>query len=132
MAVLNLYVLSKNTRFQLTPPIQPDILESMNTDIFSQAFGFLACAGVLVVIALVAIVSLSIGWRRGRKAASLNPVIQPPNTPPYENGDFIGVPATGPAQADERNYPSENMIGSSGFGAQRNEPLDDPGQDKES
>lgn len=101
----------------------------MNTGIFSQAVGLLACAGAMLVIVLVALVALATGMRRGRKENRSNPIIQPPTAPPFEEGDFGGVPTTGGVQEYEREYRPDPMIGSSGFEAQTYEPGREPDDD---
>ena len=90
----------------------------MNTGIFSQAVGFLACAGVVILIALVGLVVLA---RRSQRGDYGNPVIQPPRATPFEDGDFGGVPTTGAAQEHAAQKRRENIIGSSGFEAQTDE-----------
>lgn len=115
---INSYKYRQYFRLSIDSPKAAGYIQYMNTSIFSQAIGLLACAGVMGLMVLVALVSLSTGMRRGRKTSVNNPIIQPPSAPPFEEDDFGGVPTTGPVQEYERDYHSDVKIGSSGFDAQ--------------
>jgi hypothetical protein len=100
----------------------------MDVSLFSQGVGWLACVGSLGLIALVVLVGRIIAGQREKPMEPNNPAVRPPNTPPFEDSDFGGVPATGAAREHARDVPREQIIGSSGFEDQQHadDPTDDP------
>ncbi len=75
----------------------------------------MACLGVIGLIALLALIARGITGQRGKPMEPYNSAVRPLNAPPFEDGDFSGIPTTGPVQDYERDAPPEQIIGSSGF-----------------
>lgn len=88
----------------------------MNGSSIFQAVGLSACAGTVVLFALLGGLVWAIAMRRGRAAGPDNSAIHPYQ---YEDpDDFGGVPTTGAVQEYERDYHPDQLIGSSGFDVQ--------------
>ncbi len=85
----------------------------------------MACLAAIGLISALALIARAITGQRGAPMEPHNSAVQSLSAPPYEDGDFSGIPTTGPVQAFERDARPEQIIGSSGFEGQQYREEDD-------
>lgn len=79
----------------------------------------MACLVAIGLISALALIARAMTGQRGKPLEPHNSAVQSLSAPPYEDGDFIGIPTTGSVQEFERDAPPEQIIGSSGFEGQQ-------------
>ena len=85
---------------------------------FLHIYGLFVCAGMFGLMVAATIFMRLLSTRRERSTGPIQPAVGPYHLIQDEEDDFGGVPTTGSVQEYERDYPVEQIIGSSGFDAQ--------------